>query len=96
MGNMAMVQFLVEHGADVMIAEKDGERPYTIAVSNKHTAMADYLRSLELADFHHTSLSSSRSQRCTSSGFLRESCQMPNDHLFREAEGGFTFVLISS
>lgn len=54
MGNMEMVQFLVEHGADVTIAEKDGERPYTIAVSNKHTVMADYLRSLEPADFHNT------------------------------------------
>ncbi|QQZ62547.1 ankyrin repeat domain-containing protein [Paenibacillus sonchi] len=53
MGNMAMVKFLIEHGADVTIAEKDGDRPYTIAVSNKHTVMADYLKSLEPADFHN-------------------------------------------
>lgn len=52
MGNMAMVKFLVEHGADVTIAEKNGERPYTIAVSNKHTDMADYLKALEPTDFH--------------------------------------------
>lgn len=53
MGNLAMVKFLVEHGADVTLAEKDGERPYTIAVSNKDTAMADYLRALEPADLHN-------------------------------------------
>lgn len=53
MGNPAMVKYLVEHGADVTIAEKDGERPYTIAVSNKDTVMADYLKSLEPAEFHN-------------------------------------------
>lgn len=52
MGNMNMVQFLVERGADVTIAEKDGDRPYTIAVANKHIEMAEYLKSLEPADFH--------------------------------------------
>ncbi|GIP22229.1 ankyrin repeat domain-containing protein [Paenibacillus sp. J22TS3] len=53
MGNLAMVKFLVEHGADVTLAEKDGDRPYTIAVSNKHTAMAEYLKSLEPDDLHN-------------------------------------------
>lgn len=52
-GAMDMVKFLVEHGADVTIAEKDGERPYTIAISNKHVALADYLKLLEPADFHN-------------------------------------------
>ncbi|OME60815.1 hypothetical protein BSK59_05185 [Paenibacillus odorifer] len=52
MGNQAMVQFLIERGADVTLAEKDGDRPYTIAVSNKNTALADYLKSLEPAEFH--------------------------------------------
>lgn len=52
MGNQAMVQFLIERGADVTLAEKDGDRPYTIAVSNKNTALADYLKSLELTEFH--------------------------------------------
>lgn len=51
-GNLAMVKYLIERGADVTIAEKDGERPYTIAVSEKHTALADYLKSLEPAEFH--------------------------------------------
>jgi hypothetical protein len=53
MGSMDMVTFLVENGADVTLAEKDGERPYTIAVSNKQTEMADYLKALEPADFHN-------------------------------------------
>jgi len=52
-GAMAMVKFLVERGADVTLAEKDGERPYTIAVSNKHAALADYLKSLEPTNFHN-------------------------------------------
>lgn len=52
MGSMAMVKFLIEHGADVTLAEKDGDRPYTIAVSNKDAVMADYLKSLEPVEFH--------------------------------------------
>ncbi|OME87495.1 hypothetical protein BK120_05900 [Paenibacillus sp. FSL A5-0031] len=53
MGNLAMVKFLIERGADVTFAEKDGERPYTIAVSNKNTILADYLKSLEPAELHN-------------------------------------------
>ncbi|GGD97599.1 ankyrin repeat domain-containing protein [Paenibacillus nasutitermitis] len=53
MGNMAMVKFLIERGADVTFAEKDGERPYTIAVSNKDKALAEYLKSLELEELHN-------------------------------------------
>lgn len=53
MGNLAMVKFLIEHGASVTLAEKDGERPYTIAVSNKNIVLADYLKSLEPTDFHN-------------------------------------------
>lgn len=52
MGNLAMVQFLVERGADVLLAETDGDRPYTIALANKHTEMAEYLKSLEPASAH--------------------------------------------
>ncbi|MGG1659226.1 ankyrin repeat domain-containing protein [Brevibacillus sp. NRS-1366] len=52
MGNLAMVQYLIERGADVTLAEKGGERPYTIAVSNKDKVMADYLKALEPAEFH--------------------------------------------
>ncbi|WP_068621397.1 ankyrin repeat domain-containing protein [Paenibacillus tuaregi] len=53
MGSLTMVKFLVEHGADVTLAEKDGDRPYTIAVSNKNIAMAEYLKSLEPDDLHN-------------------------------------------
>lgn len=50
-----MVKYLVEHGADVKIAEKDGERPYTIAVTENKTDIAQYLKALEPADFHNLS-----------------------------------------
>lgn len=53
MGNLAMVKFLIERGADVAFAEKDGERPYTIAVSNKDKILANYLKSLEPAELHN-------------------------------------------
>ncbi|WP_103106648.1 ankyrin repeat domain-containing protein [Brevibacillus reuszeri] len=52
MGNIGMVKYLIEQGADVTLAEKDGERAYTIAVSNKNAALADYLKSLEPPEFH--------------------------------------------
>ncbi|MCR8844474.1 ankyrin repeat domain-containing protein [Paenibacillus sp. SC116] len=51
-GNIAMAKYLIERGANVTLAEKDGERPYTIAVSNKNTALAEYLKSLEPAELH--------------------------------------------
>ncbi|KOY16354.1 ankyrin repeat domain-containing protein [Paenibacillus xylanivorans] len=53
--NMKMVQFLVEQGADVTIQEKDGERAYTIAISQKNEEMAEYLKSHEPQDFHNLS-----------------------------------------
>lgn len=52
-GNSNMVKFLIERGADITLAEKDGDRPYTIAVSNKDTVLADYLKSLEPDEFHN-------------------------------------------
>jgi len=52
MGNLAMVKYLVERGADVSLAEKDGDRPYTIAIGNKNTALADYLKSQEPSELH--------------------------------------------
>ncbi|PAF33889.1 hypothetical protein CHI14_00055 [Paenibacillus sp. 7516] len=53
--NMKMVQFLVEQGADVTIQEKDGERAYTIAVSQKNDEMAEYLKAREPKEFHDLS-----------------------------------------
>jgi len=52
MQNLTMVKYLVERGANVTLAEKDGERPYTIAVGLKNTILADYLKALEPAMFH--------------------------------------------
>lgn len=45
---------LTYHGRNhvITIAEKDGERAYTIAVSNKDKDMADYLKSLEPPELH--------------------------------------------
>ncbi|MFE6075877.1 ankyrin repeat domain-containing protein [Paenibacillus sp. NPDC057886] len=53
--NMKMVQFLVEQGADVTIQEKDGERAYTIAISQKNAEMAEYLKAREPKEFHDLS-----------------------------------------
>lgn len=52
MGNLAMVKYLVERGANVTLAEKDGERPYTIAMGIKNTMLANYLKALEPAILH--------------------------------------------
>ncbi|MGR6126237.1 ankyrin repeat domain-containing protein [Paenibacillus sp. SER-28] len=51
--DFAMVKYLVQQGADVTLAEKDGERAYTIALSNKNVEMAEYLKSLEPPAFHN-------------------------------------------
>ncbi|WP_339166214.1 ankyrin repeat domain-containing protein [Paenibacillus sp. FSL R5-0341] len=55
--NMKMVRYLVDQGADVTIQEKDGERAYTIAVSQKNEEMAEYLKGLEPQEFHDLILS---------------------------------------
>lgn len=47
-----MAKYLIEHGADVTIAEKDGDRPYTIAVACKNNELAEYLKALEPPEFH--------------------------------------------
>jgi len=51
--NVTMVKYLIQRGADVTIAEKNGERPYTIAVINKNESLAQLLKSLEPAPFHN-------------------------------------------
>jgi hypothetical protein len=50
--DLAMCQWLVKRGADVTIAERDGMRPYSIAVEKGDAEMADYFRSLEPPEFH--------------------------------------------
>jgi hypothetical protein len=52
-GNFKMVKFLVEHGADVTYKEKDGDRAYTIALSQKNHEMAQFLKEHEPEEFHN-------------------------------------------
>lgn len=48
-----MVCWLVENGADITIMDKHGERPYTLAIENKNSKMADYLKALEPEAWHN-------------------------------------------
>ena len=50
--DLDMVKYLVEHGADVTIPEKDGMHPYSIAVEKGDIEMAEYLKALEPEEFH--------------------------------------------
>ncbi len=50
-----IARYLIEHGADITICETNGDRAYTIAVSEKHTELAAYIKSLEPPQFHNLS-----------------------------------------
>ena len=50
--DLKMCKYLVENGADVTITEKDGMRPYSIAVEKGDEEMAEYFKQLEPAEFH--------------------------------------------
>ena len=50
--DLKMCKYLVEHGADVTITEKDGMRPYSIAVEKGDMEMAEYFKTLEPPEFH--------------------------------------------
>ena len=50
--DLQMCKYLVEHGADVTITEKDGMRPYSIAVERGDMEMAEYFKTLEPPEFH--------------------------------------------
>ena len=50
--DLQMCKYLVEHGADVTITEKDGMRPYSIALEKGDMEMAEYFKSLEPTEFH--------------------------------------------
>lgn len=52
--DLKMCKYLVEHGADVTITEKDGMRPYSIAVEKGDMEMAEYFKTLEPPEFHDT------------------------------------------
>ena len=49
---LQMCKYLVEHGADVTITEKDGMRPYSIAIERGDMEMAEYFKTLEPAEYH--------------------------------------------
>ena len=51
--DFSMVRWLVEQGADITIADKYGDRPYTVAVQNKNQEMAEFLKALEPEDWHN-------------------------------------------
>lgn len=51
--DFSMVRWLVEQGADITIADKYGDRPYTVAVQNKNQELADYLKALEPEEWHN-------------------------------------------
>lgn len=53
--DVEMVKHLIKRGADVTIAESNGERPYTIALIEKNQELAELLKNLESADFHQQS-----------------------------------------
>lgn len=48
----ALVKYLVLNGADITIADKHGNRPYTYAVNNKNSELAAYLKALEPHNWH--------------------------------------------
>ena len=50
--DLAMCKFLVENGADVTLTEKDGMRPYSIALEKGDIEMAEYFKSLEPLEYH--------------------------------------------
>lgn len=51
-GDFPMCRYLVEHGADVTLTDEDGMRPYSIALENGYTELAEYFKSLEPAEYH--------------------------------------------
>ena len=50
--DLKMCNYLVEHGANVTFTEKDGMRPYSIAIEKGDMEMAEYFKSLEPTEFH--------------------------------------------
>ena len=50
--DLLMCKYLVEHGADVTITEKDGMRPYSIAIEKGDMEMAEYFKNLEPGEYY--------------------------------------------
>lgn len=53
-GDLPMVRYLVEHGADILIKDEYGDRPYSHAVAIGHVELQEYLRPLEPPAWHDT------------------------------------------
>lgn len=51
-GDLRMVKLLVEHGADITLADAYGSRPYSEALRSGNAEVQAYLKSLELPDLH--------------------------------------------
>lgn len=51
--DLAMVELLIAHGADVTLSDDYGNRPYLCAVENNNETMAALLKVLEPADWHN-------------------------------------------
>ena len=51
--NLTLVRWPIEQGADITIADKNGDRTYTVAVKNKNQELADYLKALEPEEWHN-------------------------------------------
>lgn len=51
--DISMCKYLVEHGADVTLTEKDGMRPYSISLEKGDLELAEYFKSLEPAEYHN-------------------------------------------
>lgn len=50
--DLNLCRLLVEHGADVSLSNRDGDRPYTVAVEQDDAALAAYFKSLEPPELH--------------------------------------------
>jgi predicted Fe-Mo cluster-binding NifX family protein len=51
--DLKMVQLLIQHGADVTIKDKYGERPFNAAVQHKNSEMMALIKSLEPEAWHN-------------------------------------------
>lgn len=59
-----MVRYLVERGADLAIANRFGERPYSAARRIRNNEMAEYIKSREPEELHSEEAQARRFARC--------------------------------
>jgi hypothetical protein len=61
--DLDMVKFLVERGADVLLAESNGMRPYSIAMENGDWEMTEFLKTCEPPELHSKQAAVERFQK---------------------------------